>query len=283
MDKPATAAGYSVDWLEHARGACLYVATVLGDLLLEDLVVVGGLVPSLIIAQDPPEEGVSLHPGTMDLDLGLSVGVLDGARYAEIAKRLRESGFEVTENQAGNRVLQTWRVRGGEGRETTVDFLIAPSSVDDQANRIKHLEADFGAVVTPGLELAFKDRIVVTMDGRTIMGEAAVRDVPVCGPGAFVVLKALAFRSRGQPKDAFDLYYTLRNFADGLDGISDRVKSLMPDDQVTQAMEILRADFHTAEALGPVRAARFNGNEADDPFRADVVGFVAELLGKIDG
>ena len=32
----------------------------------------------------------------------------------------------------------------------------------------------------------------------------------MCGPGAFVVLKALAFRDRGEPKDAYDLVYVLR-------------------------------------------------------------------------
>ena len=45
MEKPTSAAGYLPEWGEHARAACLYVATVLGDLLIEELVVVGGLVP----------------------------------------------------------------------------------------------------------------------------------------------------------------------------------------------------------------------------------------------
>ncbi len=71
MDKPATAAGYPPEWVAHTRAACLYVATILGDLLIEDLVRVGGLVPSLLIVQDPLPTGVPLHAGTMDLDLGL--------------------------------------------------------------------------------------------------------------------------------------------------------------------------------------------------------------------
>jgi hypothetical protein len=32
----------------------------------------------------------------------------------------------------------------------------------------------------------------------TIMGERATRSIRVCGPGAFVVLKALAFDHRGE-------------------------------------------------------------------------------------
>ena len=49
-DKPTTAAGYRPEYLELVRSTCLYVATKLGD-LMDDTVVVGGLVPSLLIDQ----------------------------------------------------------------------------------------------------------------------------------------------------------------------------------------------------------------------------------------
>ncbi len=229
MEKPRSAADYPLEWVEHVRAACLYVATVLGDLLIEELVVVGGLVPSLLITQDALPEGIPLHPGTMDLDLGLNLGVLDGSRYQEIAKRLRQADFKAQQNAAGNRVLQTWTVQGNHGQEVTVDFLIGPSTEADRASGIKHLESDFGAVITPGLNLAFRDREIVPMDGITIMGERAKRDIPVCGPGAFVILKALAFRSRGEPKDAYDLYYTVRNFGGGVDEVAAHLIALLPD------------------------------------------------------
>jgi len=37
------------------------------------------------------------------------------------------------------------------------------------------------------------------------------------GPGAFVVLKALAFKGRGENKDAYDLYHLVRNFGEGVE------------------------------------------------------------------
>ena len=282
MDKPGTAAGYPLEWVEHSRSACLYIATILGDLLIEDLIVVGGLVPGMLIVQDPPPEGVPLHPGTMDLDLGLNLAILDGARYSEISKRLRQAGFVAHENAAGNVLLQTWSIQGSEGQSATVDFLIPPSAEENQRSRIKHREKDFGAVVTPGLELAFRDREIVSMEGVTIMGERAARDIPVCGPGAFVVLKALAFRSRGEPKDAYDLYYTVRNFGGGSDEVAARLATLRPDPNAEAALDILREDFSAPDLLGPIRAAAFNGDETDDVLRQDVVGFVRALLGEVD-
>jgi len=49
-DKPKRASEYESHQVELVRATCLYVATKLGD-LMDQLVVVGGLVPSLIIDQ----------------------------------------------------------------------------------------------------------------------------------------------------------------------------------------------------------------------------------------
>ena len=98
-----------------------------------------------------------------------------------------------------------------------VDFLIEPEkSAEAQAARLFPLTQDWAAIIAPGLPLAFTNNQTVTLDGRTIVGEAARRDIRVCGAGAFVVLKALAFHIRGENKDAYDLFYLLRNHGRGV-------------------------------------------------------------------
>ena len=52
MSKPKTAAGYTATQLQTVRATCLSLTSILGD-LLDDLVVVGGLVPSLLINTKP--------------------------------------------------------------------------------------------------------------------------------------------------------------------------------------------------------------------------------------
>jgi hypothetical protein len=49
-DKPKRASEYRSAQVELVRATCLYVATKLGD-LMDEVVVVGGLVPSLLIDQ----------------------------------------------------------------------------------------------------------------------------------------------------------------------------------------------------------------------------------------
>jgi hypothetical protein len=78
-EKPTTADGYRSEQSALVRATCQYVATKLGD-LMDDLVVVGGLVPSLLIHQDGLAAGADPHIGTMDLDVGLAVALLDQGR-----------------------------------------------------------------------------------------------------------------------------------------------------------------------------------------------------------
>jgi hypothetical protein len=80
-DKPKLASEYKSEQVELVRAACLYVATKLGD-LMDDLLIVGGLVPSLIIDQETLGEDVDPHVGTMDLDVGLQLALLNEGRSA---------------------------------------------------------------------------------------------------------------------------------------------------------------------------------------------------------
>ncbi|MBU1239864.1 hypothetical protein KJ865_09140, partial [Myxococcota bacterium] len=179
-DKPTTAAGYTSEQVDLVRATCLYVATKLGD-IMDELVIIGGLVPSLLISQDDLPEGADAHVGTMDLDVGLTLALLEEGRYKTLTERLRRAGFEQDVNSEGNPTRQRWSI--GQLKKVTVDFLIQPSLLDDQGGRLRHIEHDFAAVIVPGLHLAFMDRERISLEGKTVMGELARRDIWVCGPG----------------------------------------------------------------------------------------------------
>src|SRR5208283_3146718 len=203
FEKPTTAAGYPPDQVGRVKATCLYLATKLGDLMPE-LVVVGGLVPSLLIDQDSLPENVTAHVGTMDLDLGLAFALVGEARYQEVAERLRNAKFVPDKNDEGKPTRQRWRI---SDPAVTVDFLIEPEkSTEAQAGRLFSLTKDWAAIIAPGLHLAFKNNRMIKLSGKTIVGENVEpgRDIRVCGAGAFVILKALAFRIRGENYDAYD-------------------------------------------------------------------------------
>lgn len=141
-DKPRHRSGYTAEATLQVESTCLTVAATLGG-YLEDLCIVGGLVPSLLIdrVQGPDPDGDANHPGTNDLDVGLAIALLDHQRYAAISERLRQEGFGPDTNEAGHSVLQRWRL----GKlSVTVDFLIVPSTRNEPGRRVQPLESDFG-------------------------------------------------------------------------------------------------------------------------------------------
>ncbi len=272
--RPPTAAYYTPKDVELVRSACLTLATYLGS-FLDDLVVVGGLTPTLLIEPDGKRE---THVGTRDLDLGLSLALLEESRYIELVAHLRSANFEPDVNEAGKPANHRWRHRD---EHVTVDFLIAPPAAAALATdaKVRVIEASLSAVLAAGLPLAFRDRKKVTLSGNTLRGEEATREFWVCGAGAFLVLKALAFRGRGEPKDAYDLFYVLENFGTTyVADVAGAVRPLLDSDVAREAIAILKADFSASNQPGPMRAAEFLSRSDDEAYRADRAGAVLELL-----
>ena len=140
-----------------------------------------------------------------------------------------------------------------------MDFLIEPKkSAEAQAGRLFPLTKDWAAIIAPGLHLAFKNNRKVTLSGKTIVGETAERDIRVCGAGAFVVLKGLAFHIRGENKDAYDLFYLLRNYGRGVSEVVAELRPLFTDESALKAMEYLRGDFKIPNSIGPRRVSRIS-------------------------
>ena len=274
MTKPTTADGYYVGLAAEARRVCLYVATILGD-LSNDIVVVGGLVPYLIVDQGAVEVP---HVSTRDLDLGLALALLDEERYREVSARLRDRGFKPGTKDEGQVTRQTWMLPGSA---ITIDFLIARSNSGPEPGRLQNLEGDFAAIVTPALGVAFQDFVEVVIDDMTPNVERARRSVKVCGPAAFVVMKAHALRLRGENKDASDLLYVLKHYGDGTtDEIVARFKSIAHVAETREAVTFLAEDFASVEHLGPVRAAQFALGRKDPEIQADAFGYVQDFLTK---
>lgn len=278
-EKPSYASEYRPEQVILVHQTCLYVATKLGD-LLDELVIVGGLVPSLLIPKKSLPPNVDLHIGTMDLDLGLTLALLHDKRYENFTERLRRAGFGPDTNKEGNPTFQRWKMELSRDTKVTIDFVIPPSLVDDVGGKLRNTEKDFAAVITPGLQLAFRDRQKITIEGKTILGGKASREIWVCGPGAFVVLKALAFGIRAENKDSYDLYYMIRNYGNGVEDVYKCLDPLLDDQDSQKALEILKRDFSDLDKVGPVAVAKFLYRDRNDDLQAEVVSFIGELLRK---
>lgn len=275
--KPSSSDGYSGSHLGRVRQTCLHMATKLGD-LLDEIVVVGGLAPYLLIDQENLPSGLESHAGTMDLDMGLTLAILNGERYRELGDRLRDAGFQPDVNDQKRKRFQSWTTGGAH--PVGVDFLIPPTDERGKGGTLLHIESDLAAIVTPGLELAFEDRYRKELSGTIPSGARATRNIPVCGPGAFTVLKVLAFGNRTANKDAYDLFYVWRGV--GVPKVAERLTALLPNTYIDDALSVIETDFCNHDDLGPIGTAQFitggRDDDVQDDIQADVVGLARGLL-----
>lgn len=199
----------------HAPGPLLReVASLfhlLGGMGAKHLIVVGGLVPPLL-APDAAEA----HLGSADIDLCLSVAIVDGATreyYRSIEEHL-DPWFELT-SPSGFR----WTKRAGApGLPIAVDFLAPAAEHGEQrpdGSRPLHEET---AAANAGDQLrpfpirtgALIDRDAITSDVTSVelLYRSGVRaDVSVrhAGPVGFLAAKADALDGRDDPKDGYDV------------------------------------------------------------------------------
>jgi len=113
---------------------------------MDDLVVVGGLVPSLLIDQEHLPEKVAPHVGTLDLDLGLAFALVGEQRYQKVTDRLTQAGFQSDVNDEGIQTRQRWRI---SDPPVTVDFLIEPENKKAKPVSLFSLTKDWAAIVAP--------------------------------------------------------------------------------------------------------------------------------------
>lgn len=198
--------------------------------------------------------------------------------YQRLAERLRAQNFSPDRNEQGNETKQRWRYRDSD-KAVTLDFLIDESDTGDHGwGRIHSLTEDLGAIRAFGARLAFKDVEVTEVSGRTLEGDSASREIQVCGPAAFVVLKAIAYANRKARKDAYDLGYVLRYYGESTEDVAGRFKAIGNHAATERAIQILHNDFASEEAMGHRDASRFSYKTVNDEFVADYVGSVRRLL-----
>ena len=267
--KPGTFHGYSVENTARVKEVCLLVATRLYDVLQDDLVIVGGLVPTLLDCGD------GRHVGTRDVDLAFNVGIRKAEAYTAVAERLEQAGFRPEDRT--RKTLWRWELETDRAR-VLLEFLISSSGTTVGNGRRQRICDSLDALTVEGLDLAFLDVETVRLEGETPFREKASRNVRVCGPGAFVLLKALAFRNRGANKDAYDLHYVVRHWSRGKTDIAGRLRRLLTEPHAHKALSIIREDFATLDHLGPRRVAQFLGADEDEAQRADAWADLQDLL-----
>ncbi len=269
-----SARDYRPEAIARVKATSLTLAQVLGDDLLRETVIVGGLVPSLLYTDAIPSAETGPHVGTLDVDLALDLVILEEDRYEDMAERLARAGFVPDTNPEGNIIRQRWRTQNG----VSVDFLMPPVPPDKNGGKLRHLTREFAASTMRGLDLALAHAVQVTLEGTDLEGRNVTRSVPVCAPHLFIALKGLAIANRDKHKDAYDLYYVLKHDDRGPEALGKMLAAFSDQLPVTDAIGVLDRDFQSVDGRGPVDVCRFLDRDGDEELSGDVLAFARAFL-----
>jgi len=252
----------------------------------QHLAIVGGAVPGLLVASPP--SGLDPHVGTADLDLHLSLHLLDGETadyYDSIIDGLRSLGLTV-DRQGGREVRWRWT---GEHRGTRVRVeLLCPTrgaggrpeapAEDTPAESNIGPRGDISALAVGFGHLVPRDTIRVRRRVPSSGGDLTF-EFPVAGLTSWLCLKADALMRRDKPKDAYDVVWTLD--ALGPDVAADRVatSALLGGPLVPEVLDQLRLliedQFADVGSVGPRQYATFLDADPGDGERRHALGTVA--------
>lgn len=237
---------YANDQVAAARAVLLELTHVLGE-YRDEIVVVGGWVPELLLQGVPP------HIGSIDVDLAFNHRRLKEAGYKAIEKLLLERGY-----QTGEQPYVFYRlVTVGERQlKVEVDLLAAEYGGTGKSHRSQKLHG-VRARKARGCDLAFELNTEVEIRGTLPGGAKDVATIRVASIVPFLVMKGMALHDRMKEKDAWDIYYCLLHYPGGLVSLAQEFRSHLSHTLVREGLQKIGGKFASPEHYGPRAVADF--------------------------
>ena len=280
MSEPDIARDYQERDVKAAYSVLIELGQVLGA-WREKFVIVGGAVPWLLLDEARPR-----HIGTLDIDLDLNPDALAEGEYATLVEALEKKNYERGTEGLKPFQLRRWvKVDEGDPVGVLVDLLMPRGARGDQ-NEDKLVEglqvqgAHGGDVaLTQNTARTFEGQMP---DGRTNQVELLVATIP-----ALLVMKGYALVGRDKKKDAYDIYFSARNFGGGPAALALECAKLMEDVVARKGYEHIASKFRHADDFGPKTVRLFLeesaalGEMTPEQVQTDAFMQVSDLLKRI--
>ena len=257
-----TRSSYSPEVTSRARRVLVDVFAALGAHARWAMLVGGGvpgLLPERVVKNAPG------HAGTTDADILLDPRGFSERDYETVAERLLERGYSYRKDRDGNDIKFSFEVQV-EGTPVCVDFL-APAAGEAKGFRVP-IQPGLHGRAARGAEISWLFPLEIDLEEELLQGGRFRCRIRVVDAPGFIVLKALAFRDRQAPKDAYDLWYVLTYSTDGPGAVAARLAPHRQDADVAAAIDVLQMAFADERAAGAVAVATFQESEGEHALRA---------------
>ena len=240
----------SQDYNEGQKAAAHRVLVELVNLLNEyrdDIRIVGGWVPDLMF----PEEG---HVGSVDVDVLINHIKLKDSGYLTMSKILLRNGYEEHPDKYFSFIK---RVQvDGIDYDVDVDILAGMYGGTQKKKRSQHVQG-VKALKATGGNFAFEfDPQTIRVEAERTDGALDVARVNVIAVVPYFVMKTAAM-GRGKAKDAYDLYFLVKHYHDGLDSLAKLFEDYRESRIILEMKEKLSEKFASPNHAGPTDVAAF--------------------------
>ena len=277
MREPQSAGDYDDRTTTAVKSVLIEIGQVLGS-FNGKFAIVGGAVPWLLLSEaDMP------HIGTGDVDLGLDPSALGDGEYVRLVEALQEHGYHQRDNLRRFQLVRTVPARDdGPDIDVVVDFLMSRDA--EITKNTPPLISQFAVQRADGADLALRFYQMVAIEGDMPDGGRNLVRIAVASIPALLAMKGYAIANRLKRKDAYDIYYSIRNFPDGIDALVEATRPLLDVQSARQGYCLISDKFRNIEDFGPTSVRRFVegsyllGNRTADQWQQDAFGQVDAWL-----
>jgi len=250
MSEPDVARDYDERGAAAAYSVLIELGQVLGA-FRGKFVIIGGAVPWLLMPNVKPS-----HIGTLDVDLNLAPEALAKGGYAEFIKNLEDAGYERNIDDLKPYQLRRWvNLDAGEPIAILVDLLMPKEAKVKKAS--PPLVDGLQVIQASGGRVALEHNVIHHLDGKMPDGRNNSVDILVATIPALLVMKGYALNGRDKKKDAYDIYFSVRNYEGGPAALAVACKPLLSDESVTMAYREIAGKFRSEDDFGPQTVRMF--------------------------
>lgn len=109
-------------------------------------------------------------------------------------------------------------------------------------------------------------------------------EIAVCSIPALLAMKGHAMVGRLKQKDAYDIYYCIRNFPDGINALAEECRAVLEEESGEKGYFAINEKFETIESYGPISVRNFveeteiMGERSADEWQQDAFGQIDAWL-----
>ena len=275
--EPQSAADYDDRTTAAVKTVLVEMGQILGS-FKGKFAIVGGAVPWLLLGnEDMP------HVGTLDVDVSLDSEALGDGEYVMLIDALRSHGYDQRDELRRFQLVRQVPVEdGGAPIDVIVDFLM-PRDAEIVKND-PPLISDFAVQRADGVDLALRFYQFVAIAGPMPGGGANRVEIAVCSIPALLAMKGHALEKRFKQKDAYDIYYCIRNYPGGPEALADACRPLLEHASGAAGYGLIAGKFDTVDGYGPTCVRRFVedtdvlGDRSPEQWQQDAFGQVDAWL-----